>query len=94
MEYITIEENQLVIGRYAFSNVYYQFDVIDEVYDLRFDMMGTCEEHDWKGVIMGNYFWSRFRIMVRSQPEHLHMYEGISQEYFKKLLKEFMTLQQ
>lgn len=74
--------------------MYYQFDVIDEVYDLRFDMMGTSEEHDWKGVVMGNYFWSRFRLMVHSQPDYLHMYEGISQEDFKGLLKEFMALQQ
>lgn len=94
MEYITIEENHLVIGLYAFANVHYQYDVIEDLYDLRFDMMGVSEDLDWNGVIMGDYFWSRFRIMVRSQPEHLHMYEGISQEYFKKLLKEFMALQQ
>ncbi|WP_238084233.1 hypothetical protein [Pseudescherichia vulneris] len=94
MEYITIEEDQLIIGRYAFSNAYYHFDVIDEVYDLRFDMTGATEDLDWHGVIMGDYFWSRFRLMVRSQPEYLYMYEGINQTVFIQLMKEFIALQE
>ncbi|GKX47729.1 hypothetical protein [Pectobacterium carotovorum] len=36
-----IYDDSLIVGRYAFTNVEYLYDVIDGVYDLRFDVIGV-----------------------------------------------------
>ncbi|MDK9422056.1 hypothetical protein HER17_12780 [Pectobacterium carotovorum] len=86
-----IYDDSLIVGRYAFTNVEYLYDVIDGVYDLRFDVIGANEGEEWNGNIMGGFFWDDFRKVVRSQPEHLHLYKGLTQKLLKKALAEFIT---
>ncbi|ROP61592.1 hypothetical protein EDF81_0063 [Enterobacter sp. BIGb0383] len=87
---VVIHEDSLVVGRYAFTDVGYHYDVIDGEYDIRFNLMGANEGQEWTGLLMSRCFYDGFRKLVRSEPEYLHMYKGINCKVLEQLLKDFI----